>query len=113
MSNPSARKSRVENAVAAGVRFLSARQHDDGHWRDFDLPPGSSDAWLTGWVGYALSRSAELLSTPTRGLDAATKALAMTRRTGGWGFNGRAACDADSTAWVIRFLGIRVALGGS
>lgn len=96
-------------AVAAAERFLTERQDDDGHWRDYQLEPGRSEAWVTACVGYALCRAGRGAATPVR---QAADALLASARPGGWGYNRHTACDADSTAWVIRFLAELGALDG-
>ncbi len=93
----------VENAAS----FVVAAQDADGAWRDFQLKPGRSEAWVTAYVGASLLRVAGAL----RCVDAAP-ALAGARSfinaardpRGGWGYNTRCAPDADSTARAILFL---------
>lgn len=96
-------------AAARARRFLTERQDDDGHWRDYRLEPGRSEAWTTACVGYALCRAGDGGSRTTR---RAAHALRASLRPGGWGYNARTACDADSTAWAIRFLAELDALDG-
>lgn len=88
------------------MSFLLARQSGDGAWRDFDLPPGQSDAWVTAYVG---SRVLPLLdhSTPdlARVIERALLFLETTRhKQGGWSYNVRCEPDADSTAHALLFL---------
>jgi hypothetical protein len=90
------------DAVHAGVRFLiDARR--DGHWTDFSLPVGRSDAWVTAYV---LARLGELDPARRSGFEAEIEGsvdwLAAARSAGGgWGYNDMAGEDADSTAWAI------------
>lgn len=79
------------------IEGLVAAQEEDGAWRDFDMPPGLSDAWVTAYVLAALGE-VENQST----LDNAIAFLAQAaRKNGGWGYNYRTPADADSTAWVL------------
>lgn len=99
MSNPP-----LERAVS----FLIDRQDDDGHWRDYELPPGFSEAWTTACAGLALLR----VAGPGAETGRAVRTLLATMRPEGWGYNSRTACDADTTSWVIRFLAAAGALEG-
>jgi hypothetical protein len=100
----------VSGALAAGAAHLAARQGRDGTWRDYDLPPGASDAWVTAVAGTALACAAP--GSCADAISRARAALLLRRRPGGWGYNAAAACDADSTAWAVRLLGAGTALLG-
>lgn len=101
-------RSEVRHAIARGLRFLRRHQDQDGHFRDYELEPGRSDAWVTAYTGLALSLGRRRCASATRAADA----LLRTRREPGWGYNSRTACDADSTSWSIRFLARMNALDG-
>jgi hypothetical protein len=103
---------RVEEAIVSASQFLAARQDRDGYWRDYVLPPGRSEAWTTACVGYALSQGGQLRSSAKPVLDHAAESLLLSRRPEGWGYNRHTACDADTTAWVIRFLAQVDAMNG-
>lgn len=94
-------------ALEKAVTFLIERQSGDGAWRDFQLKPGRSDAWVTAYVGLRLLR-AETCAPDAEmrpALAAATRYLEGARhRDGGWGYNGKSPPDADSTAQSILFL---------
>ena len=94
-------------ALEKAVSFLIERQSGDGAWRDFQLKPGRSDAWVTAYVGLRLLR-AETCAPDAEmrpALAAATRYLEGARhRDGGWGYNGKSPPDADSTAQSILFL---------
>jgi squalene-hopene/tetraprenyl-beta-curcumene cyclase len=88
-------------ARAAGVRFLLERQGADGLWADFQLAPGLSDEWVTGYVG---DRIADVAGTDFA-LQRAWSSLVARRddRDGnGWGYNVHVPQDADSTTWALR-----------
>ena len=100
----SASASRVCDAVAAAERFLLERQSEDGVWRDYAaLEPGSSEAWVTAVVACTLTAppSARHIAGA---VTAAAQALHTLRTPAGWGYNRHTAADADTTAWVWRFL---------
>jgi hypothetical protein len=82
--------------------FLLDHQDEDGYWRDYCVGPAQSrsDAWITACVGYVLARTTSYGAE----IEKAASALRAIRRPNGWGYNIHAACDADTTAWVIRFL---------
>jgi hypothetical protein len=95
---------RVQRAIVAAISFLTLSQDDDGYWRDYQLPPGRSEAWTTACVGYALLAASQYERISDSALRRAAAALLAAQRPEGWGYNRRTACDADSTSWVIRFL---------
>lgn len=94
-------------AVAAACEYLVDCQDSDGHWRDYRLAPGRSESWITGCVGVALDHAERLVpSEPrrTRAVDDAVSVLMASRRRGGWGYNRKVGCDADSTSWAVRLI---------
>ena len=101
----------VGPALLRGRRFLLGAQHTDGLWRDYALPVGASDAWITGVVGSVLAQAPIDRDTPAA-LCRAAQALHGQLRPKGWGYNRTVAVDADSTAWVLRLLGTMDALAG-
>lgn len=105
----------VEGAISNGVEYLLRLQDADGFWREFDLQPGPSDCWATAWVGWCLTQSlvpeGGLRLRVRESLRRATGALLRSKGVRGWGYNRRTGPDADTTAWVLRFLrdcGVRV-----
>ncbi len=91
-------------AITAAMSFLTLHQDEDGHWRDYQLAPGRSEAWTTGCVGCALLAASAFARVRSPSIHRAAKALLATRRPEGWGYNSKTACDANSTSWVICFL---------
>ncbi|MFT5533753.1 MAG: hypothetical protein ACI8WM_002803 [Burkholderiaceae bacterium] len=98
-SNPTLR-----NAMRAGVAYLLSCQAADGHWQDYRLPVGRSDAWVTGYVGVALAESDE--SEAVRHSTEAAACWLETQRPypQGWGYNDQTGPDADSSAFALTLL---------
>src|SRR5215213_3103181 len=92
----------VNEAVVGGARFLLERQDRDGFWRDYELPPGQSEAWTTSYVGVALGRAVPDVAEAA--LARARSAVAAVAQPQGWGYNSATACDADTTSWALRLL---------
>ena len=92
----------LRDSADAAVGFLAAALGQDDLWRDFAMP-GSSDEWVTAFVGHALSglQEARARDMVARSLPAL---LARQRADGGWGYNWLCASDTDSTAWALKFL---------
>lgn len=98
----------ISTAVTGGVRFLQAAQHTD-HWRDFQLPVGESDQWVTAYVLAQLGRLVGVLDLEglTPRVERALDWLGAVRSgNGGWGYNATTGDDADSTAWAGQALRI-------
>jgi hypothetical protein len=89
-----------------GVGYLLDLQGADGSWTDVRLAVGTSDAWVTGFVGTALASTGAQADTEAgAALDrAAAWCLGALGRRDGWGFNASVPPDADSTAWVCTLL---------
>ena len=86
------------DSLARGMRFLLARQGQDGLWRDFLTPAGQASEWPTGFTLAAVH-----LAGGDRGalMRAAEALVASQRPDGGWGYSEIVPSDADSTAWVL------------
>jgi hypothetical protein len=91
----------IQRSIHAGISYVLKRQFADGHWEDYKLPVGSSDAWVTAFVGLALART-------NLGSPAAARAaswLACHRPyPAGWGFSSTTGPDSDSTAYALLLL---------
>jgi hypothetical protein len=105
--DPPAAIADLRRSIATAVTYLISRQSPCGQWMDFALPPGPSDAWVTGYVGLSLALlPPEFLVPETqRAIRHATRwcGLAMNPDYG-WGYNSTTGSDADSTGHVISFL---------
>lgn len=89
------------------MSFLVERQSADGAWRDFDLAPGLSDAWVTVYIASRVLPFVEDHSSPdfARVIECAARFLRAARhQQGGWSYNLRCQPDADSTAQTLLFL---------
>ena len=99
---------RSRDSCASALEYLVRCQQPDGHWIEYRLPVGSSDQWVTGFVGFACADSARRLRLPEShqaygAVERAARSLAANRTYAcGWGFNGTTGPDADSTAWALR-----------
>ena len=86
---------------ARAIDFLVSRQDRFGFWSDFNTLAGSSDEWVTAYVGSLLSELDD-----ERALQAAGNAWQALRkrqrRSTGWGYNRYVPADADSTLWALR-----------
>lgn len=93
----------ARDASVGAVRYLRHRQADDGHWEDYQLPTGVSDAWVTAYVGLALheiSAQDHVVADPAS--DRAARWLIGHRPyPAGWGYNDHTGPDADSTALAL------------
>jgi squalene-hopene/tetraprenyl-beta-curcumene cyclase len=101
-----ARTHALERSIARGVDLILSHQSVNGSWTDWDLPPGSSSIWTTGYVGYRLCSLPQHLKTSAAPhiLAAANWLLANASADGGWGYNAIVGSDADSTSFAILFL---------
>lgn len=103
---------RVLATMAQGVEYLLRVQDADGGWRDYDLPVGVSDHWVTAFTGLGAVSAAEALDSgpASRGAHQAAVFLEENQEyASGWGYNRKVGVDADSTAhvlWLQRKLGL-------
>jgi len=94
-----------DQTLAAGLDYILARQSADGSWTDWNLPPGSSSTWTTGYIGCKLR-----FLPPHLALKAAPRLaegahwLLNQFAPGGWGYNRAVGPDADTTSFAILFL---------
>jgi hypothetical protein len=97
----------MQRAMDIGVGYLRERQHRDGHWEDFDLPVGRSDAWVTAYVGLAMATVGRIGERAGASAVATGAARWLSRNRpykAGWGYNGVTGPDSDSTAYALRLL---------
>lgn len=91
----------LHEACDAAIRFLLDARTQTGWWLDYDgFAEGTSDEWVTAYVGHVLA------GTDGAGRAAARLAWALlsgrSRSRPGWGWNHAEPADADSTAWAVR-----------
>jgi hypothetical protein len=93
----------LERSLGAGLDFILTNQAADGSWTDWELPPGSSSAWTTAYVGYRLGSLAGRLRAKagSNTLAASRWLLENVFPDGGWGYNRATGSDADSTSFAI------------
>lgn len=87
----------LDSILESSRRFLLDAQDKDGFWRDYLLQPGTSTAWTTACVGRVLVEF-------SAAIERARMALLAELRATGWGYNMSVSTDADTTAWVLRFM---------
>jgi hypothetical protein len=87
----------IELARRSARQFLLAAQAPDGSWKDFLLPAGNSNVWVTAFVGEVIADAEP---------DAARRAWrfleSTAKESGGWSYNQSVPGDADSTLWALR-----------
>ncbi len=93
----------LDQAIAAGLDYILSLQSLDGSWTDWDLPPGSSSAWTTGYIGYKLSNLPQHLKTKASPHLKAGAEWLLRRQFagGGWGYNTTVGTDADTTSCAV------------
>lgn len=91
----------VDRTIDRAVDYLIDACSPDGWWRDFDTLAGSSDEWVTAYVGSLLAAVSD-----QRLQETTVKAWSLLRRrrflSPGWGYNARVPADIDTTIWVLR-----------
>lgn len=97
----------IEQAITRATEYLVDLQDVDGHWEEYALPVGASDAWVTAYFGLALHAVAAGKRNSRAG-EAAYRAALWLRGhrpySAGWGYNGCSGPDADSTAHALALL---------
>lgn len=90
----------MDGAIDRALTFLMASRHRNDLWYDFQLAPGWSDEWVSGYVGDRIGGVEGTASA----ISAAWTTLARRThvRRAGWGYNAVVPQDADSTSWVLR-----------
>lgn len=95
------RTSDVRDAARAALTFLLNSQDASGAWKDFLLPAGSSNVWVTAFVGDVVAGSPD--EEAQRAAQAGWRFLeGAATPAGGWGYNPTVPGDADSTLWGLR-----------
>jgi Prenyltransferase and squalene oxidase repeat len=100
-------RQQIELAIQHAADYLIRRQDLDGHWEEYALPVGASDAWVTAYIGLALHSAAQRRKDLLAG-EAARRAAVWLHSNrpypAGWGYNSRTGPDADSTAHALALL---------
>ena len=93
----------LRKSISAGLDYILTLQATDGHWTDWNLPPGTSLAWTTGYVGFKLDSLPEDWSEKAASVRLAASNWLLRNQfpDGGWGYNESVGSDADSTAFAI------------
>lgn len=92
---------RVRSSLEKASRFMEEHRNSDGLWSDFLTLAGESVYWVSGYVGYALSRYGDVHDWL---VEVGSSILERQDEDGGWGYGPGVPTDADSTSWCLRFL---------
>jgi len=98
---------KVQQMMKNAIDYLLLEQREDGSWRDYRLPVGESDQWVTAFTALGVIQASRKLDYH-KGIEAAYRSAGFLQDfqeyNAGWGFNRHVGIDADSTAHVIRLL---------
>ena len=95
---------RLAVSVEKAFSFLVSSRNPDGFWSDFLTLAGESVFWVSGYVGYALSRYGGAYNREGWLDKVGAGILANQGVDGGWGYGYGVPSDADSTSWCLLFL---------
>ena len=102
----------LRDAIKYGCHALIDAQQSCGCWEDYQLPVGTSNEWVSAYVGLALAEAYKVIGDDkilASGYKALDWLLKQRHLQGGIGYNQNVEADADSTAHLILFT---LALGG-
>jgi hypothetical protein len=91
----------LNKPIARALNFLLENRHKEGYWSDFNLAPGASDEWVTGYVGTTIAEI-ETCQARVAALKAWNWLKTRCQMTPGWGYNDLVPRDADSTTWGLQ-----------
>lgn len=97
----------LKRSFKSAAEYIIKHQSQSGQWIDFVLPVGSSDAWVTAYVGLALvNLSKELVTKKVEKAveNACSWSIRAMQPDFGWGYNAFTESDADSSAQIVLFL---------
>ncbi|MEA5622969.1 prenyltransferase/squalene oxidase repeat-containing protein [Nostoc sp. UHCC 0251] len=94
---------RLNQAIDAAIQFILNSANQKGWWCDFDIDSRKkrSDEWVTAYVGTVLASLPHEMAKQAAH-HAWRLLLSRCQSSPGWGYNGFAPPDADSTAWTLR-----------
>lgn len=93
----------VRLSLEKASKFMEGHRNTDGLWSDFLTLAGESVYWVSGYVGYALSRYGGACGSGWLA-KSGSSILECQGEDGGWGYGPGVPADADSTSWCLRFL---------
>lgn len=91
----------VGPAIERASRWLMAARGNDGLWRDFWTPTGTSDHWVSAYVAATLARVPDG-EAQAAALDTWYLLANQRPNDSGWGYHAVTPVDADSTCWALR-----------
>ncbi|MGB8508284.1 MAG: hypothetical protein WCD76_07760 [Pyrinomonadaceae bacterium] len=86
--------------AGSALSFLLNAQQREGAWKDFLLPAGNSNVWVTGFVGSVLA-ALDVAEARRAALVGWRFLEGVKTRDGGWSYNPSVPGDADSTLWGL------------
>ena len=104
IAQPPNTEAQLDASLLAASQFLLEGQLPDGCWKDYATQAGESNAWVTGYIGWALATAKLLPSVATERVSRWLEKSQL--EEGGWGYTGNLVVDADSTAWSLRFFAV-------
>ena len=87
-------------AARSALAFLLNAQEPDGTWKDFLLPAGNSNVWVTAFVGSVLA-ALGVAEARQAALEGWRFLEQVKTGEGGWSYNPSVPGDADSTLWGL------------
>jgi squalene cyclase len=94
---------RLRMSIDKAFEFIINNRNPDGFWSDFRTLAGESVYWVSGYIGFALSRYGEK-HVEDRLNEIGANILERQSENGGWGYGPGVPADADSTSWCLLFL---------
>jgi hypothetical protein len=90
----------LSTTARSALSFLLNAQEPDGTWKDFLLPAGNSNVWVTAFVGSVLA-ALPVAEARNAALDGWRFLEQVKTEGGGWSYNPSVPGDADSTLWGL------------
>ena len=94
---------RLKISIDRAFEFIINNRNLDGFWSDFLTLAGESVYWVSGYLGFALSRYGGKRNEE-RLKEIGGNILKHQSENGGWGYGPGVPADADSTSWCLLFL---------
>jgi hypothetical protein len=94
----------IRKRIRSAIDYLLTIQNKDGSWRDYCLPVGESDQWVTAFTALGVMEASRKIDYRD-GVNAAQRGAEFLLKCqvyeAGWGYNRHVGVDADSTAHAL------------